>query len=43
MSNSEIGVIGGAILAVVLFRWWGVLVVVIWALTIYSEYKYPSK
>lgn len=42
MSNSIIGVIGGAVLAVLIFGWWGVFVVAFWALAAYAETKSAS-
>ena len=39
MSNTTIGVIGGAILSMLIFGWWGVFVVVLWALAAYAETK----
>lgn len=39
MSNATFGAIGGAILAVLIFGWWGVFVVAFWALAAYAETK----
>ena len=39
MSNTTFGAIGGAVLAVLIFGWWGVFVVAFWALAAYAETK----
>lgn len=43
MSNSIIGVIGGAALGVLIFGWWGVFVVAFFALAVYAECKSAPK
>ena len=42
MANATFGMIGGAILAILLFGWWGVFVVALWALAAWAECRYPS-
>ena len=39
MSSATFGVIGGAVLSVLIFGWWGVFVVALWALAAYAETK----
>ena len=39
MSNETLGVLGGAALAVMIFGWWGVFVVALWALAACAETK----
>ena len=42
MANATIGVIGGAVLAILLFGRWGVFVVALWGLAVWAECRYPS-
>ena len=39
ISNATFGVIGGAALSMLIFGWWGVFVVVFFALAVYAECK----
>ena len=39
MSNATFGVIGGAVLSVLIFGWWGAFVVAFFALAVYAECK----
>ena len=43
MSNTTFGAIGGAVLAVLIFGWWGVFVVAFFALAVYAECKSAPK
>ena len=43
MSNETLGVLGGAALAIMIFGWWGVFVVALWALAAWAECRYPSE
>ena len=42
MSNETFGMIGGAILTILLFGGWGVFVIVLLGLAAWSECRYPS-
>ena len=37
MSNETLGVLGGAVLAIVIFGWMGAFIVALWALAAYAE------